>query len=1114
MGKGVKSKKSGSNGFAKEIIGMGILLFSILSLLCLITGDIIFYTVGSYVRGFFLGLFGYYAFVVIGLVILLGLRLLLDRSIIPAGAKRIAIIVCLLAFSIMSIVQTALFYDRAAGFSHNFSACYGGGLKNFGTTTVLGAISMLIINPLGKVSGKAGCYVLFSLLIVLLLALAFKGQIVGFFKSAHEKRPAKKKTDENREATASENTDALEPEEYHLPYYFASNANFKMKSKRDYAKEGRQIEVLGGNFGMKSQGGKNIPSGGSYGEQYRKDLSPEANYIMTPPPLRPESIGQPPIKADNPSESFDKERKTAPEYDRFALGGSVYTVPTERPVNREDLSKRGMDRSRDARSSRGGLFDGMESTSRMPDSDRSRFDRTQDTNRFDRTQNSDRFERPERPERSERKDFSRDIEERLGVDRGKQPTGDALSQTVGGLMREPIKEEPSMPNIEKTYNPAEHGVGGFGENLGFGDRFDRREPPKSNVPDLNGEDDFSRRTARTVESRGLRGSTDDGISDKSPADNFMPSGGRRLQDSTIKEEPAKEREPSRRESSMRAPQVPPVTSPTTPSVDQNHADSGSDFTSSTASQLSQFDDDLDPNEGYSSIEDMPLNYRYSRPSVELLNDIFVDQEKVFKERERLRDLALLVQENFAKRGVSVTLENIVYGMTITRFEYTIPITTSVKSFTQNQGDIAVWLHSKGDLRILAPIPGTSKIGIEVPNGVRADVGLKELLCSPQYRKIKQDGIYIPAGKNVMAEPVFLNLTDMPHLLIAGATGKGKSVFLNAMLVSLLYTYSPEDLRIVIVDPKQLEFVSFEGIPHLLFNKIITKAEEAAALLNYLVKEMEDRYALFAKARVKKIANYNEVIDKKTTKKLPYIIVLIDEFADLMMKNPAAKKDMDASIQRLAQLARAAGISLVFATQRPTTDVIDGTIKNNFPARICFKTADYTNSQVVIGENGAEKLLGKGDLLYKIDGPTERAQGAYVKDEEIDNVVSYITKNNKCYYDKKLFEYINKMAKTYGQTQSSDHEQMSMDLGESGNPQDMPIVYRRAVRAVITQNTTSKSMLQTKLGIGYNKAARIIDWMEKQGYISCVTDNKQREIRIDRAGYEQIFGEPFNEDITQ
>lgn len=1090
MSKGVKSKQTEkTSGFMKEIFGMALLLFSVLALLCLITGDVIFYKLGAGVRGFFLGHFGYFSFVLLGSVVLLGLRLLLDRSVLPKKVKRAVVFSCLFIFSVLSIIQTAISFDANLTFSQNFSAANGGYGKDFSTTTLLGGVAYLLIAPITAVSSKVGCYILFAFLGVISALLLFKKQLSDAL-SVNDKADAKTKTKKEKSAArkkkaqtdfsksddfqkqSNEEAEVYQPSApvYRRPYFMEGMGDFGMKTKKDYNKESKRVDIFEGDFYFKNGEKGKVTPNQTYSKRYRDDLSADANYILTPPPLSLNDIGQSPMKANNPSARRDQVNGAAQGYDESAISSSVYT-----PFNKQTSNERPQRTGGYEAETRGGLFDNF---------DKDSINRT-----------------PSRgAEYPKREAYPQDVTERLAVERGKRKEPSAEpSDAVSDFKNQTFGDAvigPDMPNQSKVYNPS---------NPSFGTLRSDEALKRTNVPDMTGRSKEVERDAQPL--FGRMEEFNRSAASAAPTRNSDAFETPTAQPSRKAEDEAPKRPSSRNLSGDRV-------AVNTAEASQPAAATGG-FKSSTMSAISSLGEPSDPNEGYASIEDMPINYRYKKPSVDLLENIYVDEAKVLEERSRLRDLAELVETNFSKRGVSVRLENIVYGMTITRFEYSIPTETSVKVFTQNQGDLAVWLHAKGDIRILAPIPGTSKIGIEVPNNVSTKVGLKELVCSPQFKHMKKDGIYIPAGKNVMAEPVFLNLTDMPHLLVAGATGTGKSVFLNAMLTSLLYTYSPEELRIVIVDPKQLEFVNFEGIPHLLFNKIITQAEEAAALLSYLVKEMENRYTLFANTRVKKISQYNERIDSRTTKKLPYIIVLIDEFADLMMQNPMAKKDMDQSITRLAQLARAAGISLVFATQRPTTDVIDGTIKNNFPARICFKTADYTNSQVVIGENGAEKLLGKGDLLYKTNGPTERAQGALVEDAEILRVVSYVTQNNDSYYDKNLLEYINKMAKTYGQSQSTEKEgQISMDLGESGNPADMPVVYRKAVRLIITQNTTSKSMLQTKLGIGYNKAARIIDWMESQGFVSCVLDNKQREIRIDRATYEQVFNEPFNEDYTK
>lgn len=1161
LAKGIKSKqKDQAVGFTKEVIGMALLLFSILSFLCFITGDVIFYTVGSAVQGFFFGLFGYFAFFVLFGLILLGLRLVIGRPIFNRKTRKYMWLVSALAFFVLAIVHLAIRYDKGLTFGQNFSHAYGNGLYSFATATPCGGVAVLLLQPVSRLASVVGAYIVLSILVVLNTLLIFRDAIRKAADKARSQdpkpeRPARKKRqrpsrdseDDVADQPLSELPSDAEGEQLPtptLPNYIVGD--FGIKSKRDYKTEKGDVEVFSGTFNLRgNQSGNQRGAFNSYNDYkdldhsrsntysdaYRRDLSPEANYIMTPPPFNPEYLGNRPMSAGNSYTEREAPSAPATRYDNTSLGGTAYTVPNGRGASRyDDYSFRqgAPSRANDGEGDygaegRGGLFDNTPPRTRAA------------RDGYDVAPQND-YRAP-----------SRQFGQLDGIIPEKQEEADGLTNEINntftaerGDYRAPAEEIRNVPGVEKAYTPmAPNTFNPAAVARNRGEAGGQRRLREGVQPTAVGEDLYqgsAYRPSTDISDRGVSG-TADSIGLRSTdrgsrlTNNFASDRGSRITNdgptyretevtdgAVFIEEPPMPAQPTGyepssgagaptgRASTGRASVMPqptnvqpfPVESATTPNI-----------------TLPEEDED----DGSMSIDQMPLHYRYKAPPFNLLNDVEIDQQKVLQERARLKELAEDVAVNFGMRNIPVTLENIVYGMSVTRFEYSIPTIVSVRAITSAQNDLNVWLQSSGDVRIIAPIPGTSRIGIEVPNKVSSTVVLKDILRSPQFRKIPQNGIHITLGKNIMGESVFLNLTGMPHLLVAGATGTGKSVFLNSLLVSLLYTYSPEDLRIVIVDPKQLEFVEFEGIPHLLFNKIITKGEEAAAFLNYLVNEMDNRYALFAKARVKKISEYNESIDKNTQRKLPYIVLIIDEFADLMMKNQSVKKSMEQSITRLAALARAAGISLVFATQRPTTDVIDGTIKNNFPARICFKTADYTNSQVVLDERGAEKLLGKGDLLYKVTGATERAQGALVEGNEIRNVVKYIKDNNKCYYDKECLALVRKAAKDidHDAQEGEVGSQMTMDMGDSNlstDPQSMPVVYRRAVRLVITQNTTSKSMLQTKLGIGYNKAARIIDWMERENFISCVMGNKQREILIDRPTYETIFGEKFNEDYLK
>ncbi len=1189
MRKGVTSKQQErAMLFTKEVFGMGLLLFSVLSLLCVLTGDSVFYTLGKGVQGFFMGAFGYYSFYVIFGFIVFGLKLVIGRPIFSDDARHFILRLGALAFSVMAIIQIATRYSRALNYSEFFSLCYGGGVLNLSNSTPLGALSSIVIFPLCKLASSVGAYIFFALAIIITVLLLVKSANLNRPVSRSERPKTKPASHNVRKLPASrlhrvtnqtkqfDGSRAREVQgEFETPSasYRESQAvnganagqkrssrpayisgDFGIKSKRDYQRPSAPPDLLMGDFEFNnSKTPKKSTGNPSYSSTYspfnggrRSSLSPEAQHILTPPEFNPADLNDTPMRGAPPRDYGNRGFNRAPAYDKSASEQRSYSTNRDNDVN-DYLDRRFSNQDRQAGQGRRGLFD----------------------NTIEREDN--------RPET--RIPNPMDIPGEQEIPRAMR--GDA--QTYSTSYNSEAKE---IPNVEKAYNPLKN-QGVFdatqvARNRGIArqttdseqtdatPRFARpsadrpygasrfsREPQsesydqpinnESSVEQVKGqqsmfdENNFESERPSYTRSRtsaprtradnalAFDGATDNSVEKETPKEvappTYKESDG--SQGSVYVEAPpsndvfpeaftvatAERTRPARAETPARA------TSRTNDYDGLSRTNVNADILSNaTASKAQAVSEDDDDDKEHGSIDQMPFNYKYRAPSTELLADEKIDKAALYDEHNRLRQLAMSVVENFAMRNVKLTLENIEYGMTITRFEYSIPTSTQLKLITSAQGDIALWLHAKGDIRIIPQLPGTSRIGIEVPNEYTTTVRLRNILKSPQCKELSKKEISITVGKDVMGKPVFLNLTSMPHLLIAGATGTGKSVFLNSMLLSWLYTYSPEDLRIVIVDPKQLEFVDFLGVPHLLFNKVITEAEEAAALLQYMTEEMDRRYTLFRDARVKKIKEYNDLAVQNGQRKLPYLVVLIDEFADLMMATPQVEKSMTASIKRLAQLARAAGISLIFATQRPSADVISGAIKTNFTARICFKTSDYTNSQVVLGENGAEKLLGKGDLIYKVTGASERAQGALVESEEIRAAVEYIQKHNKCYYDKTCLANIKKNAKQYnGEAQEmAKGQQMSMEIVDGANlpPAARDVFYRRAVRVVILFKTASKSILQTKIGIGFNRAAKFIDWMEADGFVSYPMDNKQRQILIDRATYEQVFNEPFNEDYTK
>jgi len=378
------------------------------------------------------------------------------------------------------------------------------------------------------------------------------------------------------------------------------------------------------------------------------------------------------------------------------------------------------------------------------------------------------------------------------------------------------------------------------------------------------------------------------------------------------------------------------------------------------------------------------------------------------------------------------------------------------------------------IRIQAPIPGKDVVGIEIPNEKIDTIYLRELIDSKLFKE-SSSPLTIVLGKDIVGKPFITDLKKLPHLLIAGTTGSGKSVGINAMILSLLYKNSPDKLRLLMIDPKMLEFSIYNDIPHLL-TPVITKAKQAIVALNNMVHEMERRYSLMSINRTKNIEGYNEKVKKEGGEHLPYIVVIIDELADLMM---TSGKDVEYSIARLAQMARASGIHLVVATQRPSVDVVTGLIKANLPSRISYRVGQKVDSKIILDQQGAESLLGKGDMLFTPPGSTGlvRLHAPWSTEEEIEKIVNFIKSQREANYDKSFLV-----------EESEESASSSGDTYEELDP-----LFDEAKNVVLTDRKTSISYLQRKLQIGYNKSARLIEQLEGEGVLSAPNSRGIREI---------------------
>ena len=434
-------------------------------------------------------------------------------------------------------------------------------------------------------------------------------------------------------------------------------------------------------------------------------------------------------------------------------------------------------------------------------------------------------------------------------------------------------------------------------------------------------------------------------------------------------------------------------------------------------------------------------------------------------------------------GVNAKVVEIHIGPAVTEYELTVPAGTKVSKIVNINKEIALALAAK-DVIIQAPIPGKSTIGVEIPNPTISSVTLREVLESPQ--NLKSDAkICAALGKDIMGTPKVFDLTKMPHLLVAGSTGSGKSVCINGIIASILMRYKPNEVKLVLVDPKKVELTNYNGIPHLLC-PVVSDPKKASLTLQRVVVEMDNRFTLFSDNEVKNISGYNEMIEKENRKhpetpqaKMPYIIVIIDELADLML---VASKEVEDSITRITQLARAAGIHLIVATQRPSTDVITGLIKNNIPSRISFAVSSQIDSRTILDQPGAEKLLGKGDMLYfpMGDSSPTRIQGCFVNDDEIKRLIDYCKNQATAKYDEE-FENVS--------------QNTSSGIGNSLTGGDDDEAYNEVVEFAIQTGKISASLIQRRFRFGYNRAARMMDLLESRGIVGPQNGSKPREVLV-------------------
>ncbi|MGO2891603.1 MAG: DNA translocase FtsK [Enterococcus devriesei] len=495
----------------------------------------------------------------------------------------------------------------------------------------------------------------------------------------------------------------------------------------------------------------------------------------------------------------------------------------------------------------------------------------------------------------------------------------------------------------------------------------------------------------------------------------------------------------------------------------------------------------DPGDLEFEINAEPEDHDYQLPPSTLLDSIpATDQSDEYK---KIEQNIKVLEKTFNSFGVDAKVVKASLGPSVTKFEVQPAVGVKVSKIVNLTDDIALALAAK-DVRMEAPIPGKSLIGIEVPNGTISTVSFRDIIEAQPNHPDKI--LEVPLGRDISGMVQTADLTKMPHLLVAGSTGSGKSVSINGIITSILMRAKPNEVKLMMIDPKMVELNVYNGIPHLL-TPVVTNPRKAAQALQKVVQEMEERYEKFAATGVRNISGFNELVIQKNLEDgqnrpiLPFIVVIVDELADLMM---VASNEVEDAITRLAQMARAAGIHMILATQRPSVDVITGIIKANVPSRIAFAVSSGTDSRTIIDSNGAEKLLGRGDMLFLPMGENKpiRVQGAFISDHEVEQIVEFVSDQQEAHYEEKMMPT--------EETTSSPSETPQDDL------------YEEAKALVIEMQTASISLLQRRFRIGYNRAARIVDELEDHGVIGPSTGSKPREVLVEKA--EEELENPLDE----
>lgn len=1109
-GKNEKSEKF-SYILTKETFGTTLMLFCFIVLLMLFSHTAIFASIGGAVCTLMYGTFGYGCLFVVALLAYLGEWMVFGKKF-SVRLKKVAIVAVTVfsLFLLLHAVTTNSF--PIEGYGKYISDCYMSAQKGYSGYTFGGVISAIFVYPVLAMGGYITAYVIFSLLLLVcafftVMTLANKSvlaliprkqatnsekkekktvklrKVEDFSVYTPQEEPAESVQNYTREypqynyapeppAPPVQEYRPAQPAPQPMRYVNEDDDKFSAKNlgrkilfeKGEFAAESYRRNMIfndnsyfnhpvtneGDYLSSFASGDKyNAPASNSYSESYQNDVYNNQGSSMPSSYI----VGEKPVEEMNVSGNFGEYNDgvyPAQEENKF------YSVPNERTDTAEKISVEekpeeiftspAADRSSDflnggydvpRRSSDGGCNNGSDVSRELrndPPPAEPRASRG-------RTENAYNFLN-EDTQHLDAAPSDNEILQRRGSERrkerGKADIFDDPDDSNDLLSSRPIQENRfDTDEISSFENKNRKETQSRGENLSRSESPDNKEIS----------DSFSR-----IERA-------DGT-DKPEKFNF-----------TEHPTPAESVGFVNREDSVR-------------NVADNHTRSGKSEEKAKAEEKH---------------EEKPKHVwkKYVRPSLDLLDDY---PENTNVNTGEIEDNKRIIVEALERYKISSEVANVTIGPSITRYDVIIHDKTNIKRSLGYRDSIAMELMKENVNAYLNYSKGA--LSIEVPNNRRAIVGLKTMLTSSKFLNSKQNSLTFALGKNVEGEVVCPDITKMPHLLVAGTTGSGKSICLSSLLVSLLYKYGPEELRLILVDPKQVEFISYDKIPHLMINEIIYDTDKAIKALNWAIKEMERRYALFkdmteAGVATKNLDEYNVHLPDGE-EKLPKIVIVLDEFGDLMIQ---AKKDIESRIIKLVQKARASGIHLILATQRPSVDSITGLIKSNLPTRIGFKVNSFDDSRTIFDVGGAEKLLGKGDAYFRsAENPyLSRIQCCFIDTPEVQKVTDFVKSNNEAYFDQSVSDFIN--------TVESEEPANSMGGGEVDDAEaKIDETYISALKYCVTSNQASVSMIQRRFPVGYIKACKIIDWMENMNYVTPSEGSKPRKVLLSKEEFFNIYGD--------